>query len=334
MKSINFDKKTIICFVLAFIIAFLALLSGRIFIGKKAEETIFNPENNIILENEEKLPVDTSSPFYKEYTNKNRMNFMLLGLADKNTDTIMIVSYETEKQTIDIISIPRDTFYAREGYTNYAYNKINSVYRTENVAGLAKACSELLYGMPIHYYAIVEYDDIRKVMDVIGGVEVDVPFHMKYDDPTAVPELHIDIKAGKQLITSKNVEQYLRFRHGNPGYKSYYNGDLGRIQAQQEFVKLVLAKCLKASNITEVAKVALQNVQSDITYAAVAQLATKALNGLSVDAVSTNRLPGYDAMLHNLSFWMPDDSQVFEMLKGILVPETEEITSGGAVSAQ
>ncbi|MCQ2553095.1 MAG: LCP family protein [Clostridia bacterium] len=332
--SIKFDKKTITCFALAFVIALVAMTGLRVFIGEKAEETIFEHGGEILNPDEQQSLVDTSSPFYREYTNKNRINFLLMGLADKNTDTIMIASYETEKQTIDIISIPRDTFYARDGYSNYAYNKVNSVYRTENVTGVAKACSDLLYGMPIHYYAIVEYDDIRKVMDVIGGVEVDVPFHMKYDDPTAVPELHIDIKAGKQLITSKNVEQYLRFRHGNPGYKSYFNGDLGRIQAQQEFVKLVLAKCLKASNITEVAKVALQNVQSDITYAAVAQLATKALNGLSVDSVTTNRLPGYDAMLHNLSFWMPDDSKVFEMLQGILNPETEEITSSGAVSAQ
>jgi len=331
-----FNKKTIICFILVFVIATVALVPIRIAIDEKANQQIVQPDNNIVLKPEVgNIYVDKTSPFYDQYINDNRVNVMLLGLADKNTDTIMIASYETNLQTVDIISIPRDTYYARDGFKSYVYNKINSVYRTSDVKTLASACSELLYGMPIHYYAIVEYDDIRKIMDAIGGVYVDVPFRMKYDDPVADPPLHIDIPQGRVLIDSSNVEQYLRFRHGNAGYQSYYNGDLGRIQAQQEFVKLVLKKCLQAGNITEVAKVVLSNIQSDITYSAVAQLATKALNGLSMDSIKSYRLPGYEAMLHNLSFWMPDDTQVYELLEDILIPEvTDTNTSSSAVSAQ
>jgi len=333
-KIIN--KKSITCFVLAFVIAVVAMVPARALIAKKANSQVVSPDDNIVLQPDPiNFSVDPSSPFYDQYINQNRVNLLLVGLADKNTDTIMVASYEMNTQKVDIISIPRDTFYAREEYANYAYNKINSVYRTSNIKGLATACSEMLYGMPIHYYAIVEYDDIRKIMDAIGGVYVDVPFRMKYDDPVADPPLHIDIPAGNVLIDSSNVEQYLRFRHGNTGYQSYYNGDLGRIQAQQEFVKLVLKKCLKLSNITEVAKVVLQNVQSDITYSAVAQITTKALNGLTIDSISTYRLPGYDATLHNLSFWMPDDAKVYELLEDILIPEAvETTTSEGAVSAQ
>ncbi len=333
MNKLKIDKKTIIAFLLTFVIATSVLLPVRAIANKVTQQTVFNPsEGHVLKEDMQKVPVDSSSPFYEAFSNKNRFNFLLLGVAEKNTDTIMVASYETEKQSIDIISIPRDTYYPRSGYKNYAYNKINSIYKTEDIVGLATAVSEKLYGMPIDYYVIVEYEDIRKIMDAIGGVTVNVPFHMKYDDPTADPPLHIDIKKGEQLIDSSNVEQYLRFRHGNPGYQSYFNGDLGRIQAQQEFVKLVMKKCLTVGNIAKVAKVTLQNVQSDITYQAVTRLAKLAASGLSVDNVNSHRLPGNDKTINGLSFWVPDDKEIYSMLQGILIPVQDEVSSGSAVS--
>lgn len=333
MNKLKIDKKTIVTFLLTFVIATALLLPVRVLANKFTQQTIFNPSEGYVLkEDMKKVPVDPSSPFYEAFSNENRFNFLLLGVADKNTDTIMVVSYETEKQSIDIVSIPRDTYYPRSGYKNYVYNKINSIYRTEDIVGLATAVSEKLYGMPIDYYVIIEYEDIKKIMDVIGGVTVNVPFHMRYDDPVADPPLRIDIPAGEQLIDASNVEQYLRFRHGNPGYRSYFNGDLGRIQAQQEFVKLVMKKCLTAGNIGKVAKVALQNVQSDITYQAVSRLAKLAMGGLSMDNVNSHRLPGNDTTINGLSFWVPDDKEIYTMLQEMLIPSQDELNSESAVS--
>lgn len=337
MQNKKFDKKSIPTFLISLIIAVAVFVGIRVLIADLGEKTIFNPDEGEILAKDWKPPVnvDKSSPFYEEFSDPNRINLLLLGLATGNTDTIMLATYDTEDQTVDIISIPRDTYYARSGYTSYAYNKINSVYRTDGVSGIATAVSEILYGIPIHYYAIVEYEDIKKVMDAIGGVYVDVPFRMKYDDPYADPPLHIDIPKGNVLIDSSNVEQYLRFRHGNAGYQSYFNGDLGRIQVQQEFVKLTLKKCLQLDNITDVAKVVLQNVQSDITYTAAISLVKNALSGLSADSITSQRIPGKDALLHKLSFWMPDDTEVYSMLEGIFhINETveEQVTSEGAIS--
>lgn len=334
MKKKKFDKKSISTFFITLIIAVVALVGLRALITDLGNKTVFNPDEGEILAKDWTPPVtvDKSSPFYEEFSDPNRVNFLLLGLATGNTDTIMLATYDTEDQTVDIISIPRDTYYARSGYKSYAYNKINSVYRTDGVSGIATAVSETLYGMPIHYYAIVEYEDIKKVMDAIDGVYVDVPFRMKYDDPYADPPLHIDIPKGNVKIDSSNVEQYLRFRHGNPGFQSYFNGDLGRIQVQQEFVKLTLKKCLQLDNITDVAKVVLQNVQSDITYTAAINLVKKAMGGLSANAISSQRIPGNDAMLHNLSFWMPNDTEVYSMLEGIFHIQDEQITSEGAIS--
>jgi len=159
-------------------------------------------------------------------------------------------------------------------------------------------------------YAIVEYEDIEKVMDVIGGVEVDVPFDMIYDDPTDTPPLHIRIYAGEQTIDSSNVMEYLRYRKG------YRNGDIGRIQVHQEFVKKVIKECLKAGNILDVAKVAVENVESDITYSMAISVATKAFK-LSGDSINSYVLPGTDAMIQGFSFWQPNEDGIFAMLEEI-----------------
>jgi len=323
MKKIKFDKKAINVFVVFFAVALVVSTVICYAKGTLEEKTVFNPLDGHILANElPRIEVDNGSPFYEVFKDDSRVNALILGLADGNTDTIMLASYDTANQKVDIISIPRDTYYSRTGYKSYAYNKINSVYKTEGIVGIAKAVSETLYGFPINYYAIVEYDDLKEIVDAVGGVYVDVPFRMKYDDPYADPPLHIDIPEGRVLIDSSNVEQYLRFRHGNTGFKSYYNGDIGRIQTQQEFLKLLIKKCLQLNNITDVAKVVLQNIQSDITYASAINLAKSAVSGLSIENVTTQKIPGAEAILHNLSFWMPNDTEVYNMLVEMLLPSS------------
>ena len=270
------------------------------------------------------IAIDENSPFYEAFTSGDRVNILMMGVNQGMTDTIMLGSYDMENQTLDIVSVPRDTFFYRSKYANssYGFQKINSIYRTEGVTATAEAVSSLLYGMPIHYYVIVEYNDIRKVIDTIGGVEIYVPFYMKYMDTTKGQELYIDIPAGNQIIDSSNVIEFLRFRHTNPtfaaqGYKSYQRGDLDRIQVQQEFVKAFIKKCLQLGNITSVAKVTLENVESDLTYSMATKIATKAMNGFDMENVTTYMLPGIDKTMHELSFWVQNEEETYTMLETI-----------------
>ncbi len=272
---------------------------------------IFEQSDTRLSQDMTPIVVDETSPFYDSFKDKDRVNVLLLGVNQGMTDVIMVVSYDMENQYVNLISVPRDTFYYRPGWdANYAGNKINAIYHSEGVVPLAEAVSSTLYGMPLHYYAVVEYEDIEKVMDVIGGVEVNVPFDMIYDDPTDTPPLHIRIYAGDQIIDSSNVMQYLRYRKG------YRNGDIGRIQVHQEFVKKVLKECLKAGNILDVVKVAVENVESDATYSMAINVATKARK-LSGENINSYVLPGMDAMIQGFSFWKPDEAGVFEMLEEI-----------------
>lgn len=272
----------------------------------------------------EPIVIDESSPFYEAFTNADRVNVLLLGVNDNMTDTIMLGSYDMENQKVDIISIPRDTYYYRAKYKNasWGFQKINSVYRTEGIASMAEAVSGILQGMPIHYYAIVEYADIKKVMDVQGGVQIDIPFAMKYVDNTPGYELYIDIPSGVQTIDSSNVIEFLRFRHTNPsfaaqGYKSYFKGDIQRIEVQQNFVKEFIKSTIAKGKLLDVVKVALENVESDMTYSEAAKIATKALMGFETDKMESYSLPGVDKTMGELSFWVQNDGEITTMLKHI-----------------
>lgn len=326
------NKKTITTFLLVFALGTIALLPVRYVFGKIGGATVFEAEENL-LDQMTPITVDPSSPFYDVFQSKDRVNVLLLGVNGGMSDTIMLASYDMANQYVNMISVPRDTFYYREGYSPYAAHKINAIYSSQGVVATATAVSDVLYGMPIHYYAIVEYEDIRKVMDVIGGVTVNIPFHMKYIDSTEGKELYIDIPEGDQFIDSSNVIEFLRFRKTNPafarqGYQSYDAADIQRIKTQQDFVREVIKECLSVGKLKDVAKVALQNVESDLTFSMAAKLAVKAMAGLSSENVSSYTLPGYDKMMHELSFYVADEEKIADMLTEIYALDAPTTTDG------
>lgn len=300
------------------------------------------------------IVVDEDSPFYEVFSGQDRVNILLLGVADMMSDTIMVASYDMENQKVSIISVPRDTYYFRRKTDNEAENKINCIYRVyynrakedqakAGAEAVAAAVSDILYGMPIHCYAIVEYEDVREIMEVIGGVEMNIPFHMKYDDTTKGKELHIDIPAGDQIIDSSNVVEFLRFRHTNPwfaarGFKSYPGGDVQRTAIQREFVSKVLAECLKRGNLLKVVKFCVENIDHNITLTTGFKVAKKAMKGLSSENITMYPMPGTDITISGLSFWKVDKDGVYSMLEeiyGIKEPEPEVTETGeGAQQAQ
>ncbi|HVI42049.1 MAG TPA: LCP family protein, partial [Anaerovoracaceae bacterium] len=114
--------------------------------------------------------VDQNSPFFEAFKDKNRVNILLMGINDGMTDTLMLGSYDLDTKHVDVISIPRDTYYPREGADSPAEKKINCIYNVHKAVGTAEAVSDILMGMPINYYVVVDYDVIRKVVDSMGGV--------------------------------------------------------------------------------------------------------------------------------------------------------------------
>ncbi len=258
---------------------------------------------------------DFASPLEKAMHESNRINVLLVGLEGTRSDTIMLASYDRKIKKANIISIPRDTYYQREGYDKYSdVQKINAVYGMEKdgIISLIKAVEDLT-GIPIDNYATIKYDGVRAAVNAIGGVEVDVPFHMRYTDPYDDPPLNIDIKAGKQIIYGDKAMEFLRFRKTNyQGYSGYFNGDIGRVEVQQKFIKSAIKKSLSLKLPSVISSV-YPHVKTDLTLTDMMTLGKDAI-GFSIDNLETTTLPGTDKMLSGVSFFIANGEEMTKMV--------------------
>ena len=251
-----------------------------------------------------------------------RINVLLLGLEHERSDTIMVASYNTKTKKADVISIPRDTYVDRDGFRNSANNKINSVYTVKGIEGLEEMVLSIT-GIEIDKYITIDYDGVRAAVDAVGGVEVDVPFHMRYTDPYSDPPLDIDIPAGKQIIYGENAMEFLRFRKTNyAGYSGYAEGDLGRIESQQGFVKSAIKKALSFRLPKVVAEV-FPYVVTDFSLSEATSMAVSSV-GLSADNIDFHVLPGTTQTINGLSFYIMDNEETKKLVFEIYDISLEE----------
>lgn len=257
------------------------------------------------LEFYESSSFDYNSEIGKRIKDKKRFNVLVVGLEDKRTDTIMVASYDIEQKKADLISIPRDTYYPRDVYDSPELKKINAVYAQEGVEGLVAAVEELLC-IPVEKYVIVDYDAVIACVDLLGGVEVNVPFHMVYNDPYDDPPLNINIPEGTQVLNGEQSLKFLRYRKG------YANQDLGRIEAQQQFIKSAVKKSL-GLKLPSLIKEAYSYIETNINITDILSLANDIV-GFSTDNINLQTMPGAETPLEGLSFYIPDKNTIEKLV--------------------
>jgi len=242
-----------------------------------------------------------------EFDNSNRVNILFLGTNQGLSDTIMVFSLDMEKKRLDQISLPRDTYYPRSAYAGAAYQKLNSVYSTEGSMGASKAASDILGGIPIHYYAEVDTKGAINIVNAMGGVDMYVPIDMKYSDPDQ--NLYIDLRAGQQRLSGEQALMFLRFR------SAYPDADLGRISAQQEFLKAAFSQ-LGGMNIPSVAVTVQREVNTNMNMTTALGYVTRA-SGMSGWNFVTHKLPGTTGMRDGLSYFFHDAAAAKELMRQI-----------------
>lgn len=168
------------------------------------------------------------------------VNLLILGLDQegKRSDVIMLVNYSPDVGRVNLLSIARDTRVRAKG----RYRKINSLIGIGGEKLIIGKVEELT-GLNIDYYVSLDFEGFRKIIDALGGVEIDVPMDMDYDDPEQ--NLHIHLKKGKQILNGKKAEQFARYRKGNRKGEGYQDGDIDRMKAQQMLIKALLEQKLK-----------------------------------------------------------------------------------------
>ena len=169
---------------------------------------------------------------------KQLYNFLLLGRdsAAGLCDVIILTSVNVSDGNVNIMQIPRDTYF---NYADGSYKKINGAANALGISGFVSALGDAL-GIGIDYYLSLDTKTVAKMVDMLSGIEIDVPSDMDYDDPAQGLSIHI--KKGKQKLGGEEAVNFLRYRSG------YLTGDIGRIDAQKLFLNAFVKRVGEQKN--------------------------------------------------------------------------------------
>ena len=198
----------------------------------------------------------TTTPDLTKQLPPGRVNILLLGTdaravdptTPSRSDTLILFSVDTVKKTAGILSIPRDLLVTIPGFgvrkVNAAYaigefNQLPGGGQALAVQTISRFFSKNMGGsIPIKYYVTVNFDGFEKVVDTIGGIDINVPEAIddpQYPTPWFGYE-HVHFDAGWQHMDGATALKYARTRHAD--------SDFGRIQRQQQVILAVRQKAL------------------------------------------------------------------------------------------
>jgi len=248
---------------------------------------------------------------------------LLVGNDDGNgnTDTIILSRFDTENNTIHLVSIPRDTIVNLD----WRVRKLNAVYWSaansgENGIEALNEQIKRLTGFSPDCYAVVDMDVVEQAVDLLGGVWFDVPWDMDYED--ASQNLSIHISKGYQKLDGEQAMGVVRFRD------TYSDGDLGRIQVQQQFLSAAAEQFLTLGsipNIQKLAKLLEEGTDTNLSAANIAWFVRQFLQCDSED-ISFSTAPNVPEMVAGLSYTFLDLEPWLELVNSSLSPYKSPVT--------
>ncbi len=180
------------------------------------------------------------------------------------TDTLLIVKLDPKGKTISILNIPRDTRVLLNGKSASKINSLNPLLADPEKL---KAMVGDLLNVKIDKYLLVSAEGVIKMLDAAGGVELTVPFKMKYKDKT--DGLEINLEPGLQALNGRQTVGFLRYRQDK-------FGDIGRIQRQQLFLRALPQKLSDPkiyAQLPQLLSLSLEAIQSDLDAKQIFQIA-------------------------------------------------------------
>lgn len=240
-------------------------------------------------------------------------------IGGERTDTMMLLYVDANQKKAGLLTLPRDT------YTVTAYgdsNKLNSAYGRngggeEGIAVLFDYVQDTIGYRP-DGYVLIELPMLRDLVDLMGGVEFEVPQSM--DSQGVSGGVHLE--AGLQHLSGEQALGLLRFRYG------YYNQDLGRQDVQKNFLKACMEQWITADNLgklTEVLKLFRAQSLTDLGTGNFLWFGWSLLR-IGFSNIYTDTLPGYATMIGDQSYYVLYPGEVAKMVQDRYNPYKVEIT--------
>ncbi len=220
---------------------------------------------------------------------------------DGLSDVMLLIRFDPKSKQLNMLSIPRDTRTEIEGY---GLRKINAANRLGGAYLSAKSVRNLL-GVDINGYVRINVLGVGKLIDALGGVTVNVPKDLKYQDDSQ--HLYINLKAGEQHLNGDEALQLLRFRHDS-------QADIGRIQRQQMVMQALIEQSLNPATLLR-SPIILGTIKENIdTNLTLDSLLTLVNFGIRIDRsnIQMLTLPGRvsSSQEFEASYWLPDEEEM------------------------
>lgn len=215
------------------------------------------------------------------------------------SDALILATLNKNDNSVKLLSIPRDSYVyvpIRDRYT-----KINHAH-SYGGAGATIETVEHLLDVPIHYYTRINFDAFIDIVDVLDGVQVDVPYELWEMDSNDKPNA-IHLLPGKQMLNGEEALAFARTRKKD--------NDLERGKRQQELLKAIVDRAVSlntilSGNITPLIKAVEKNATHNMTFNDIISFANFGLSGkLSIETLN---LSGTDLWTDAYYFQLDEES--------------------------
>lgn len=254
-------------------------------------------------------------------TANNKVVVMIMGVDEREgdvgrSDTLMIATLDPKKNKAAILSIPRDS---RVKIKGHGFDKINAAYAHGGYQ-LSQDTVENLLGVQIDHHVIINIQAFKKIIDAIGGIDIDVEKRMYYQDIWDDDGgLLIDLQPGMQHMDGKTAITYVRFRDEE--------GDIGRVRRQQHFMQAVMDKLTSPSIIPRLPSIISEitsSIKTDLSLKQMLELVSS-LKNAQKNGLQTEMLPGKGAYIDGISYWLPDLSKLRATIANTLDIDTSNV---------
>ncbi len=241
---------------------------------------------------------------------KDKATVMIMGVDEREndvgrSDTLMLATLDPEKNQAALLSIPRDT---RVKIKGHGFDKINAAYAYGG-RKLTQDTVETLLNTHIDHYITINVHGFVKIIDALGGIDIDVEKRMYYEDPWDDDGgLYIDLRPGMQHMDGKTAVTYVRYRDEE--------GDIGRIKRQQKFMKAVMDKLVSPMVIPKLPSIVSavsDSIETDMSITEILSFLST-LQDAKDNGLDSEMVPGKPVYIDGISYWIPDIKKTRQIL--------------------
>lgn len=305
MRVVKRRKKRLRRILLVVIILFLSLIGFGAYIAYQTLQAASDSYDDLGRDKSD-LREDQVS------ISKDPISVLLMGIEDYSSggnkgrsDTIMVATFNPNDEKLKLLSIPRDTKVEIIG--KGTEEKINHAYANGGKKMTIETVENFLE-IPIDYYATVNFDAFKNIVDILGGITVDVPFDFQQNSDDRVAE-KLQFFEGEMELDGRYALAYARMRLEDP------RGDIGRNERQQQVVKAIIDKAMSVGTVTKIDDLANEvgsNVETNMKISEGLAF-FKEYSDFNVSKIDQLKLETYREIINGVDYQIADETSLEEV---------------------